>query len=188
MRKGRDGGKKKGEKTGKKKIRMKIVATTSLPAVDRTNADRLNAARSRQKENWHSKEPETYHNLLHTVRSSICFWYWCKFHSSNPFISILLKLPKYIFDLFINFVILSLGSSSALSFLFPFLDWQSLKNWQSWFCLLRMITTSLCLKKSCWFFMVSNKVLRRFTYTTVIYDSTSLNLITVTARKLIMCV
>ena len=29
---------------------MKIVATTSLPAVDRLNADRWNAARSRQKE------------------------------------------------------------------------------------------------------------------------------------------
>ena len=28
---------------------MKIVATTSLPAVDRPNADRWNAARSRQK-------------------------------------------------------------------------------------------------------------------------------------------
>ena len=47
MRKGRDGGKtgrkkngeKNGKKTGKKKkIRMKIVATTSLPAVDRPNA------------------------------------------------------------------------------------------------------------------------------------------------------
>ena len=32
----------------KKKRRMKIVATTSLPAVDRPNADRWNAARSRQ--------------------------------------------------------------------------------------------------------------------------------------------
>ena len=41
--------KKKREKQGgKKKIRMKIVATTSLPAVDRPNADRWNAARSRQ--------------------------------------------------------------------------------------------------------------------------------------------
>ena len=53
MRKGRDGEKreKNGEKKrGKKeKIRMKIVATTSLPAVDRPNADRWNAARSRQK-------------------------------------------------------------------------------------------------------------------------------------------
>ena len=29
---------------------MKIVATTSLPAVDRPNADRWNAARSHQKE------------------------------------------------------------------------------------------------------------------------------------------
>ena len=34
---------------------MKIVATTSLPAVDRPNADRWNAARSRQKlrNEWH---------------------------------------------------------------------------------------------------------------------------------------
>ena len=53
MRKGRGGGKreKKWEKkTGEKKEkrRMKIVATTSLPAVDRPNADRWNAARSRQ--------------------------------------------------------------------------------------------------------------------------------------------
>ena len=49
MRKGPDGGKKRGEKNGKKKkIRMKIVATTLLPAVDRPNADRWNAARSRQ--------------------------------------------------------------------------------------------------------------------------------------------
>ena len=42
MRKGRGGEKKQ------KKKRMKIVATTSLPAVDRPNADRWNAARSRQ--------------------------------------------------------------------------------------------------------------------------------------------
>ena len=37
-------------KTGgkKKKRRMKIGATMSLPAVDRPNADRSNAARSRQ--------------------------------------------------------------------------------------------------------------------------------------------
>ena len=54
MRKGRDGeknGKKRRrKKTGKKekKILIKIVATTSLPAVDRPNADRWNAARSRQ--------------------------------------------------------------------------------------------------------------------------------------------
>ena len=40
MRKGCDGG-----KTGGKKRIMKIVATTSLPAVDRLNADRWNAAR-----------------------------------------------------------------------------------------------------------------------------------------------
>ena len=55
MRKGRDGGKnggkKRGEKTGGKKEKRlsEIVATTSLPAVDRRNADRWNAARSRQK-------------------------------------------------------------------------------------------------------------------------------------------
>ena len=42
MRKGGDG-----EKTGGKKKRlMKIVATTSLPAVDRPNNDHWNAARS----------------------------------------------------------------------------------------------------------------------------------------------
>ena len=46
MRKGRDGGKKRGKKENK--IRMKIVATMSLPAVDRPNADRWNAARSSQ--------------------------------------------------------------------------------------------------------------------------------------------
>ena len=43
MRKGRDGG-NGGKKTGKKRKRlMEIVATTSLPAVDRSNADRPNA-------------------------------------------------------------------------------------------------------------------------------------------------
>ena len=50
MRKGCDGGKNGGKKNGKKEKRlMEIVATTSLPAVDRPNADRWNAARSRQK-------------------------------------------------------------------------------------------------------------------------------------------
>ena len=52
MRKGRDGDKKRGKTGGgkiKRKIRMKIVATTSLPAVDRPNADCWNTARSRQK-------------------------------------------------------------------------------------------------------------------------------------------
>ena len=49
MRKGRDGGKREKKTGGKKeKRRMKIVATTSLPAVDRPNADRWNAARWRQ--------------------------------------------------------------------------------------------------------------------------------------------
>ena len=58
MRKGRDGERKKtGKKTGKtegkkkwgkkrEKRLMEIVAITSLPAVDRPNADRWNAARS----------------------------------------------------------------------------------------------------------------------------------------------
>ena len=53
MRKGRDGGKKNGKNGEKKREKkekrlMEIVATTSLPAVDRPNADRWNAARSRQ--------------------------------------------------------------------------------------------------------------------------------------------
>ena len=54
MRKGRDGGKNGGggEKREKKEEKrpMKIVATTSLPAVDRPNANRWNAVRSRQKQ------------------------------------------------------------------------------------------------------------------------------------------
>ena len=53
MRKGRDGekngGVKKKEMGKKEKRRIKIVATPSWPAVDRPNADRWNAARSRQK-------------------------------------------------------------------------------------------------------------------------------------------
>ena len=49
MRKGCNGGKKNGEKKREKKKRqMKIVATTSLPAVDCLNADRWKAARSCQ--------------------------------------------------------------------------------------------------------------------------------------------
>ena len=50
MRKGRDGGKKNGGEKKKEKRQMKIGATTSLPAVNRPNADRWNAARSRQLE------------------------------------------------------------------------------------------------------------------------------------------
>ena len=48
MRKGRN--EKKREKRGGKKEKrlMEIVATTSLPAVDRPNSDRWNAARSCQ--------------------------------------------------------------------------------------------------------------------------------------------
>ena len=51
MRKGRDGEKQEkggGGKREKKKRLMIIVATTSLPAVDCPNAERWNAARSRQ--------------------------------------------------------------------------------------------------------------------------------------------
>ena len=58
MGKGCDGEKKTGGKTGRKKekkIRMKIVATMSLPAVDRPNADRWNAARSRQLAEYNEK-------------------------------------------------------------------------------------------------------------------------------------
>ena len=39
---------------------MKIVATTSLPAVDRPNADRWNAARSRQKYQYHCLSGRRY--------------------------------------------------------------------------------------------------------------------------------
>jgi len=48
MRKGRDGGKDREKKKKKKKRLMEIVATTSLPTVDRPNVDRWNAARSFQ--------------------------------------------------------------------------------------------------------------------------------------------
>ena len=50
IRKGHDGGKTRGKKMGeKRKGLMRIVATASLPAVDRPIADRWNAARSCQK-------------------------------------------------------------------------------------------------------------------------------------------
>ena len=45
VRKGNSGEEKE---NGEKKRLMRIVATTSLPAVNRQNADRLNAARSCQ--------------------------------------------------------------------------------------------------------------------------------------------
>ena len=49
IRKGCEGGEKDGGKTGGKKKRlMIIVATTSLPAVDRPNTDHWSAARSCQ--------------------------------------------------------------------------------------------------------------------------------------------
>ena len=67
MRKGRDGG--NGKKNGKKKKRrMKIVATTSLPAVDHPNADRWNAAHLCQKhEPLEVENPSYSHNLQDTL-------------------------------------------------------------------------------------------------------------------------
>ena len=56
MRKGRDGG--SGEK--------KEVATTSLPAVDRPNADRWNAARSCQNPTFISQLPGIQHMKFKT--------------------------------------------------------------------------------------------------------------------------
>ena len=47
-KKKRENREKNGEKKEKRKRQMKIVATTSLPAVNRPNADRWNAARSCQ--------------------------------------------------------------------------------------------------------------------------------------------
>ena len=58
MRKGRDGGTGKKKRGEKKKRRMKIVATTSLPAVDHPNADRWIAACSRQKRTYNKKKKE----------------------------------------------------------------------------------------------------------------------------------
>ena len=55
-------GKENGEE---KKRRMKIVATMSLPAVDRPKADRWNAARSRQKHCIYSPI-----HVMHTMISS----------------------------------------------------------------------------------------------------------------------
>ena len=47
---------------------MKIVATTSLPAVDRPNAERWNAARSRQ--NREKKEKTDENNGHYVIASS----------------------------------------------------------------------------------------------------------------------
>ena len=59
MRKGRDGGKTGDKKTGKKQEEKKrlmiVVATRSLPAVDRPNADCWHAARSCQLSNHFDK-------------------------------------------------------------------------------------------------------------------------------------
>ena len=83
MRKGRDGG--NGEKTGgkngeKKKRRMKIVATTSLTAVDRPNADCWNAALLRQKTGGNSghyiiasSRPLERHTLVPKSDITFCF-------------------------------------------------------------------------------------------------------------------
>ena len=50
MRKGNSGKKRRAEKKMEKRL-MRIVATTSLPAVDRAYADSWNAARLCQKKN-----------------------------------------------------------------------------------------------------------------------------------------
>ena len=55
MRKGRDGGEKRENYRGKKKILMEIVATTSLPAVDRLNANCWNPACLRQNQKNQNK-------------------------------------------------------------------------------------------------------------------------------------
>ena len=79
MRKGRDGG-KNGKK---KKIQMKIVATTSLPAVDHPNADRWNAARSRQ---WwplrHCQQSTARTPTAGTPHARANYFYWITVKSS----------------------------------------------------------------------------------------------------------
>ena len=47
---------------------MKIVATTSLPAVDRPNADRWNAARSRQKKKKEMTDVYSGHYVIASIR------------------------------------------------------------------------------------------------------------------------
>ena len=49
---------------------MKIVATTSLPVVDRPNADRWNAARSRQKTGKKRKENMDENSGHYVIASS----------------------------------------------------------------------------------------------------------------------
>ena len=85
MRKGRDGG-----KTGKKKKRrMKIVATTSLQAVDRPNADRWNAARSRQLPNRFFNNPIYTGETLMSLAQFITFYFLTKVHlKQNEFYKI----------------------------------------------------------------------------------------------------
>ena len=49
---------------------MKIVATLSLPAVDRPNADRWNAARSRQNDirnSCHKEEEDTFNDKIISI-------------------------------------------------------------------------------------------------------------------------
>ena len=73
MRKGRDGEKNVTKTGGKKeKRRMKIVATTSLPAVDRPNADRWNAARLRQYLLNILIIQERYFHFLSIVADKLC--------------------------------------------------------------------------------------------------------------------
>ena len=83
---------------------MQIVATTSLPAVDRPNADRWNAARSRQKTGGEKTDENSGHYVVCQqstaqtttagtphARANICsilFW------SQNTNIAHLLRLHK----------------------------------------------------------------------------------------------
>ena len=67
MREGCDGGEKNG---GKKEERlMEIVATTSLPAVDRPNADRWNADRSCQNSGSLSGTPTAHAKIMKIIFS-----------------------------------------------------------------------------------------------------------------------
>ena len=69
MRKGRDGEKKKKRKKngGEKKRRIKKEATMSLPAVNRPNADRCNAARSRQFSAKYNSLDKTFHMIREKI-------------------------------------------------------------------------------------------------------------------------
>ena len=62
MRKGNSG-----EENGEKKRLMRIVATMSLPAVNRPNADRCNAARSRQFSAKYNSLDKTFHMIREKI-------------------------------------------------------------------------------------------------------------------------